>query len=187
MEQPISSQLIVAVISLAWGVFFGLIYDLFKALRLFLARLWFTVASDLFICFLGGAVIFLNAMWAGGGEPRLYMFICSALGALLYFILASRFFLEIFSGFLSLIEKFFHILSLPLRRAAEIIKKFGIYIKKSFQNSALWYRIKNRSTRGKQEIADEDAPTVRGNYHEAEKSKSHNKNNHRRRDRVRRD
>ena len=82
-----------AAVSLLGGLIFAMVYDLFKALRLSFKNAALTVISDIIICVFGFGILFLLAMWIGGGEARIYMTLLAALAAAIYFFSLSPFFL----------------------------------------------------------------------------------------------
>jgi spore cortex biosynthesis protein YabQ len=79
------------VITVATGVFLGLVFDFYRVLRaLFrLRRLW-TALADLVYWLFATVAFFLALLLGNWGELRLYAFIGLAFGAFAYFRLLSR-------------------------------------------------------------------------------------------------
>jgi spore cortex biosynthesis protein YabQ len=79
------------LITVATGVFLGLLFDFYRVLRaLYRPRWLLTSLADLLYWLAATGVVFLALLFGNWGELRLYVFIGLALGALGYYRLLSR-------------------------------------------------------------------------------------------------
>jgi len=178
LEQPIVYQVLTALYSLAGGLVFGLIYDAMKALRLKIKSMAFTVFCDILTCFIAFFILFYLSMAPGNGEVRVYIIICSAIGALVYFFLFSRTFLGLFTACLTVLIKFMRILQKPIDFLSKKLINFNNNIKKLFQKIGFWYRMRVNRKAQCEKRSGKPKRNVRDDPHEIQTGKPHHKNSH---------
>ena len=108
---------------MALGAAIGLLYDFFRILRVRLRLPLLGSVLDLLFWLAVTAAIFVYAVAAGNGEVRIYMLLSILGGAVLYFLLLSRWALKLgylLADFLGLLWK---IGTAPVRGALLLLKK----------------------------------------------------------------
>ena len=137
--------------ALLLGGAMGVVYDLFRILRV---RVKFPLLGSLLdLLFWVGATaaLFLWSQDAWGGQVRLYGAAFCLLGGALYFGAVSPWMLRL--GYLGadLAAAFLGILTFPLGLARAVIKKIRKIAKNIFLSGAKWYRM--RDTAGRLDVA----------------------------------
>ena len=84
MALPIPLQLARACAAVLCGAALGLWYDLLRLPRLLLASRAAEAAADLTFCLGAALALFTLGLGPGGGQLRLYMCVCAALGFCLW-------------------------------------------------------------------------------------------------------
>lgn len=84
MALPIGLQLARACAAVLCGAALGLWYDLLRLPRLLLGSRWVSAAADLVFCLGAVLALFTLGLGPGGGQLRLYMCVCAALGFCLW-------------------------------------------------------------------------------------------------------
>lgn len=138
------------IICMVCGFLIGYIYDFFRAIRITSKHnKALTLISDLFFWIITALITILAFFYIDGLNLRFYRFLAIIIGALLYFIFLSSFFLNIserifeifgyFLKFLFTIMKFcgkiicvvWNFLSYPIRLIYRILKKYLILLKRN--------------------------------------------------------
>jgi hypothetical protein len=149
MEIAVSGQAAEAALSLALGAAVGIIYDLLRAIRRRLSGKAVTAIADgLFwiICAIG---LFLLGFGVGHGRQRIFMTVLAFLGAVLYFLTASRIifaFWMLVTGGIGIILKF---LLAPLGIIKKFLRKILGILKKIFSSWGKWYKIQGKKNEQK--------------------------------------
>lgn len=170
----------------------GIIYDIFKALRLKVKKGVVTAFCDVCVCCIGTIGLFVLFMSISRGETRLYIALSALAGALLYFLLASKAVLEVCTAILTAIARFFHMLGKGLVFVEKKIANGLKIIKKHFPNPIKCVRMKRARKKeayeeAKKAAAEALSPPPEGERtYEEEKVTSHNGGRNRSGGRLRR-
>lgn len=167
MRNEIALQLMQAITSLAAGAVLGVLYDILKSVRRKTRAL--TVPADVVFCAAAAITMFLLGMWAGQGELRLFMFVFAAAGAACYALLLSGYVLAAAGALIQLLCEILNLLTKPFMMLGKLLKKFGFFIKKSFQNHKKWFTITGSKVRGKKAYSNA-AYNTEDTYDENQKS-----------------
>ena len=127
--------------ALGLGVAVGVLYDIFRILRVRLRLPLLGGILDLLFWLVVTAALFLYTVTAGSGEVRGYLVLAVLGGAAAYFWLLSRWFLWLgyrLADFLGLV---WGLVTLPLVLLARLGKKIEKNAKKSFHYRRKWYKI----------------------------------------------
>ena len=129
MGISVAAQGRAVVQALALGAMSGVLYDLFRILRVRVhVRLLGSILDLLFwLCVTG--VLFLWSLDAWGGRIRLYGAACLLIGGLLYFRLLSPVFLKLGYHAADLITLLLRLLILPITGVVFLLKKIKIFTK----------------------------------------------------------
>lgn len=92
MELPVSGQLLTLAAAAGSGVGLGVVYDIFRVVRLHGGRI-ISFLADIIFCICMAAALFLLEMGPGGGEAGVYAMPAAMGGAAVYFAFLSRFML----------------------------------------------------------------------------------------------
>ena len=123
------------------GLCAGLVYDLFRILRVRVKLPLLGPLLDLLFWVLLTAALFIWSQGAWGGEVRWYGAAFLFGGGVLYFWLASPWLLKL-GYFLADIAAFlWRIFTYPLVLLGRFAKKIKIFLKNTFHSWAKWYRI----------------------------------------------
>lgn len=109
--------------ALALGAAVGLLYDLFRVLRVRVRLPLLGGVLDFLFWALVTVSLFVLAVTAGNGEVRIYMVLAVFGGAAGYFLLLSRVFLKLGYALADLVGVLWHILVLPLVAIRLLFKK----------------------------------------------------------------
>ena len=101
----------------------GLLYDVFRVIRVRVRLRLVGGALDLLFWLVVTAALFWHAVSAQGGEVRIYMVLAVFAGAVVYFLLCSRWVLK--AGYLTadFLGVLWHIATLPVRGLLALCKK----------------------------------------------------------------
>ena len=128
-------QILSFLYSLVFGGFFALLYDIFKALRL--TNHFSSIAiffQDILYFIIVGLISFCLFLALASGEIRSYILFGFLLGAIIWRITVSKFFVKIFKTFFTLNKQFFKVVCSIFSRLEaifeKIFKKFEIFFKK---------------------------------------------------------
>ncbi|MCI9170059.1 MAG: hypothetical protein HFF42_03850 [Lawsonibacter sp.] len=129
--------------ALLLGGAMGVIYDLFRILRVRVKLPLLGPLLDLLFWLGATAALFLWSQGAWGGQVRLYGAVFCLVGGALYFWAVSPWLLRL--GYLGadLAAAFLGILTFPLGLVRGIMKKIRKIIKNIFLSGAKWYRMKD--------------------------------------------
>ena len=138
MAVSIAGQLSALGSALVLGLAIGLLYDVFRVLRVRLPLPLLGGALDLLFWLLVTAALFLHALWTEGGVVRLYMVAAVFGGAVLYFRLLSRWCLALGYRLATLVGLLVRLVTFPLACAGALGKKMGRAAKKYFHYRRKW-------------------------------------------------
>jgi spore cortex biosynthesis protein YabQ len=148
MQLPVPLQTLQFLLSAVMGIALGVHYDILRVLRG--SRKWLTQLLDLWFCLTTLLLLLLFALYAGQGQFRLFFFLGTGIGAMLWFLTLSR-------PFRFVLGKFFHFLLLPARLlwqgTKKILKKITKMLKNLFSYAEKWSMIrkdKKQSVQNKQ-------------------------------------
>ena len=131
--------------ALLLGAVLGMLYDLFRILRVRVRVPVLGPVLDLLFWTVATLALFLWSQQAWGGEIRLYgAFFCVAGGAA-YFWTVSHFFLWLAYRMADLTALLLGILTVPLRLLRALLKKIRKLGKNTFLFGGKWYRIKHKT------------------------------------------
>ncbi len=142
MEYALQTQTIQFFLSGALGIALGIHYDFLRAIRQIHRRL--TVLLDLWFCVTMLGAMLAIALYAGQGQFHLFMFIGTALGAILYFLGPGRwllrgftYFFGFFAGVRSKIKKFFKkAFSNGVKSVRILFNKIGMILRRQKRGEA---------------------------------------------------
>ena len=129
--------------ALLLGGAMGVVYDLFRVLRVRVKAPLLGPLLDLLFWLAAVAALFLWSQDAWGGRVRVYGAVFCLTGGGLYFWAVSPWLLKL--GYLAadLMAALLGILTFPLGLAGAILKKIRKLIKNIFLSGAKWYKIKS--------------------------------------------
>ena len=167
------------------GVGVGLLYDLFRVMRVRIPLPLMGSVLDLLFWLVVTVGLFVYATAAGNGEVRFYVIAAVMLGAVAYFLSVSRWVLKGAYAAADLISIICKIVTFPLLLLARLGKKLSKTAKKSFHYQLKWYKIRLLS----REMDEIHRQAGEGAVNESQKSVSFNKDRgsgsaHRRRHRT---
>jgi len=142
MTVSVSEQLLQAAAALLLGGAAGLFYDCLRVLRKRIRRLAVTVIMDILFWLLAGLGLFALGMGVGKGQVRLFMALCAAGGAVLYFAALSSEARWALDRFADLIARIFRVASAPVRLFFKGLKKIAKKIRKYFKKIVGWGKIR---------------------------------------------
>lgn len=140
MAVSVAAQARALLGALLLGLAAGLLYDLFRVLRVRVHLAFLGPALDLLFWLLCTAVFFF---WSadGGGLVRLYTVILSLAGGWFYFSLISPRLLPLYYRLATLFSKLIQLLLLPLARLRQALEKFSLICKNHFHYWKEWFTI----------------------------------------------
>ena len=122
----------------------GVVYDLFRILRVRVKIPLLRPLLDLLFWFGATAALFWWSQRAWGGQVRLYGAVFCLLGGGLYFWAVSPWFLKLGYLLADLLTLLLGILTFPLGIVLSILKKIKELAKNIFLFGAKWYRIRQK-------------------------------------------
>jgi spore cortex biosynthesis protein YabQ len=142
VDISVSNQAAALLGALVMGVAVGLVYDLIRIPRAYIRIPLLGAVLDLLFWLAVTAALFLYAIYAGGGEVRIYMAAALFGGALGYFLLISPW-VRRFSGVLAAgAATLGRWIAFPIRKLASAIKKLKEKLKNSFSSYRKRYKMK---------------------------------------------
>ncbi|OUQ76146.1 hypothetical protein B5E43_12460 [Flavonifractor sp. An100] len=123
----------------------GLVYDLFRVLRVRIKVPLLGGVLDLLFWLMATAALFVWSQGAWGGQIRLYGAAFCLLGGGVYFWVCSPFFLWLGYRLADLTQLLLEILTFPLGILGQILKKIRKLGKNTFLSRRKWYRIKQKT------------------------------------------
>lgn len=125
--QGLSAQTEIFLLSLGFGFLLGVLYDIFRTLRLIISSsAGFTVFADIMYFLLCTFLVFCFNLVVDNGKIRLYVLLGDLLGWLIYYFSLGEISLKISNSIILLVKSFFRAVSAPLRRVKNRInRKFG--------------------------------------------------------------
>ena len=140
------------------GLAAGVLYDLFRILRVRVRLPLLGPALDLLFWLMLTGTLFLWSQWAWGGPVRLYGAAFLFLGGAVYFGLFSRWLLWRGYRLADLITAILKILALPLFALNRLQKKIKKLAKNIFLFARKWYRINQITQEMESTARRRDAP-----------------------------
>lgn len=114
------------LVSVLLGGAMGVVFDIFRALRIVLPRLHnaaVTAAEDVVFWLLYGGAFYIFSLMMGRGQLRVYFFIGSLAGFLLYLVTVGKAVVFVFRGIATVLSKALH----KVIRTVNILK---VYLRK---------------------------------------------------------
>ncbi|MDE6107224.1 MAG: spore cortex biosynthesis protein YabQ, partial [Oscillospiraceae bacterium] len=142
MEVSLAAQAVAFGGALVLGLILGVVYDLFRLLRLRIPVRVVGGFLDLLYWPLTVCVLFLYTVTVGDGEVRAYLMLGIALGSLCYFRLFSGFARFLGDKLADLLAYLGRLSMIPVRAVKNFLKKFGKNAKNLFHYRRKWYKIK---------------------------------------------
>ena len=134
MEITINSQVQMFIYSLAAGVLMGAVYDIFRILRLAVKHFFAAIlAEDIIFSAFCACFAFYFFLELNQGNFRLVYFIGFFLGGLIYYCTMGTVVIALSEKIILLIRKILHLLTLPLIKLFNLLKKWYHPIKKQFE------------------------------------------------------
>ena len=122
------------ILCIVCGLLIGYIYDFFRAIRI--ASNYnkaLTLISDLLFWIISALIIILTFFYIDGLNLRLYRFLAIIIGALLYFIFLSSFFLKISERIFKIFGYFLKILFTIIKFCGKIVSVIWNFISYPFR------------------------------------------------------
>ena len=141
MTVDVAAQGAALVQAVLLGLAAGVLYDLFRILRVRVRLPLLGPALDLLFWLTLTVTLFLWSQWAWGGPVRLYGAAFLFLGGAVYFWLLSRWLLWLGYRLADLMTAILKILALPLFALNHLQKKIKKLAKNIFLFAGKWYRI----------------------------------------------
>ena len=141
MTVDVAAQGAALVQAVLLGLAAGVLYDLFRILRVRVRLPLLGPALDLLFWLTLTVTLFLWSQWAWGGPVRLYGAAFLFLGGVVYFGLFSRWLLWLGYRLADLMTAILKILALPLFALNHLQKKIKKLAKNIFLFAGKWYRI----------------------------------------------
>ena len=125
--QGLSAQTEIFLLSLGFGFLLGILYDIFRTLRLIISSsAWFTVLADVIYFLLCAFLVFCFNLVVDNGKIRLYVLLGDLLGWLIYYFSLGEISLKISNRIIAFAKRCFRAVLLPFRRLKNRInRKFG--------------------------------------------------------------
>ena len=142
MEVSIEAQLAAFGGAFLIGAAAGVLYDLFRVLRVRIRIPLIGIVLDALFWILVTAALFLWSVRATGGEVRIYVVAAIFLGGVLYFWKVSSWVLKLGYQLADFCVLLFHVALFPLTLGAEWLKNFRKFAKNIFHYRRKWYKIK---------------------------------------------
>lgn len=155
----ITNQAYLFLIFVINGIFIGLLFDLFRILRIsFKTKDFVTYIEDIIFWIITGAIVLYSIFTFNNGEIRLFMFLAIVIGVILYMTLFSHYIITLSVHVIKLFKKIFgfiyKIIKVPFTYICKIIKKvffkpisfITINIKKIFTQLFKKVRLKTKHT-----------------------------------------
>jgi len=137
-----SSQAAAFLASAAFGAVLGIFFDIFRVLRrLFRHKTAATAAQDALFWVASTIVLFLLLLHLNNGEIRGYLFLGLLLGAIIYNMTLSRYFIALMLVFLRAV---FAAIYMPIRLVGRFCKNTTDAVKKGLKSGAGYVKIKSR-------------------------------------------
>ena len=128
----LNNQLYILLSFFTTGIVIGIIFDMFRVTRkAFKMPNILIYIEDALFWILAGFVLLFTICTFTDGQIRLYMILILILGALIYFITISKWFIRINTKIFNLIKHFCELLLLPVKKMIEFSKKIKIFSKNS--------------------------------------------------------
>ena len=128
--QGLSSQTEIFLFSLGFGFLLGILYDIFRTLRLIISdSSFFTVFADVTYFLVCTFLIFCFDLVVDSGKIRLYVLFGDLLGWLIYYFSFGEISIKLSNKIVSSVKRFSGAVSAP-------VLKFGKIIKRKFRKSA---------------------------------------------------
>lgn len=106
------------------GILIGLLFDLFRISRkVFNTKDIITYIEDILFWILAGAIVLYSIFIFNNGELRLFMFLGILIGALIYMMFISSYFIKINVKIINIVKKIFKILIIPFKIIYKTIQK----------------------------------------------------------------
>ena len=141
MEISVAAQGSAALQSLLLGGASGLLYDLFRILRVRIPIKWLGMVLDLLFWVIVTVALFLWSLDAWGGWIRLYGALGLLLGGAVYFWLFSRPALTVGYCTADIMTALCRLALFPLIFTISVGKKLEIFSKNSFHYRWKWYKM----------------------------------------------
>ena len=125
--QGLSAQTEIFLLSLGFGFLLGILYDVFRTLRLVISNsAGFTVFADIMYFLLCAFLVFCFNLVVDNGKIRLYVLLGDLLGWLIYYFSFGEISVKISNSIIAFVKRIFRAVSIPLRRLKNRInRKFG--------------------------------------------------------------
>ena len=128
------------------GILIGLLFDLFRISRKVIkTNNLATYVEDILFWILTGLIILYSIFVFNNGELRLFMFLGIILGAFIYMLFISSYFIKINMKIVNLLKSILKVLCIPINFVLKILRKtfirpitfLFINVRKSFTNSTI--------------------------------------------------
>ena len=101
-------QLEIFIYSFLFGAVLGIIYDIFRIIRLFFkSRFWNVFIQDIIYFFFSGVSTFLFILFINSGEIRFYILAGEAIGFIIYYLTLGNIIYSICDKFSGVIKKIY--------------------------------------------------------------------------------
>lgn len=123
--QGISTQTTLFLYSLALGFALGILYDVFRTLRMFVPRVrWFVVAADVLYFILCGVISFFFMLVTDEGKLRIYTVLGITLGWCVWYFSFGVVAMKLSNAAVKLVKRFFRLIFAPIKFLIRKINRF---------------------------------------------------------------
>ncbi len=136
--QGLSAQTEIFLLSLGFGFLLGILYDVFRTLRLIISRsASFTVAMDILYFLLCALLVFCFNLVVDSGKIRLYVLFGDMLGWLIYYFslgeISAKLVNRVISSVKRVVSSIYGLFSRPVRLLKRKTKKLFSFFKKTIK------------------------------------------------------
>ncbi|MCD7929174.1 MAG: spore cortex biosynthesis protein YabQ [Clostridiales bacterium] len=143
MEVDVTAQALSLAGSLALGAALGVVYDLFRVLRVRAPLPGLGGALDVLFWAVATVTLFVWSVVSGGGVVRIYIALGLLAGCWVYFRLLSRRFLVLAYHLADICALVAHVLLLPVKLLRAAAKKVKKIFENPFHYGQTWYKIES--------------------------------------------
>ncbi len=124
-----TNQMYTLIAFFVTGICIGFLFDIFRVTRrIFKVPDIVTYIEDVLFWLSTGILVILTILFFTDGEVRLYMILMTIIGAVLYFMLISKYFIKMNIVAMSAIKKIINVLILPFKKLVK--KRSNVVTKK---------------------------------------------------------
>lgn len=134
-SQPLSSQVIIFIYSVGFGVLLGLTYEVFTVLRMLLSdKKWAYILCDTAFTLIGSTLSFFFMVLFNNGIVRLNLILAQLVGALCFHFSVGRYIIKPLLFISEKLRKLISLILFPIRFVFEKAEKLAAKLRQKQQN-----------------------------------------------------